>query len=184
MTWRNTSERYGTLSIGLHWLTLLLMAAVYAFVELHELFPKNTPERAFMMSSHFSLGLLVMVLTLARLGVRWTSPVPRIEPPIPHWQAMSSHLLHGGLYLLMVALPLVGWLMINAAGRPVLFFGMELPALLDKSEALSKQLKEVHEAIGTLGYALIALHAVAALVHHYVMRDNTLTRMLPWRSER
>jgi cytochrome b561 len=184
MNWRNTPDRYGTLSIGLHWLTLLLMAAVYAFVELHELFPKNTPERGFMMRSHFSLGLLVMVLTLARLGLRWTSPVPRIEPPIPRWQAVSSHLLHGLLYLLMVALPLVGWLMINAGGRPVLFFGMELPVLLGKNEALSKQLKEMHETIGTFGYALIALHAAAALMHHYIMRDNTLTRMLPWRRER
>jgi cytochrome b561 len=170
--------------MGLHWLTLLLMAAVYAFVELHELFPKDTPERTFMMRSHFSLGLLVMVLTLARLGWRWTSPIPRIEPPIPRWQDMLSHLVHGLLYALMVALPLAGWLMINAAGKPVLFFGMELPALLGENKALYKQIKEVHEAIGTFGYALIGLHAAAALVHHYVMRDNTLTRMLPWRRER
>ncbi|MDR1967909.1 MAG: cytochrome b [Burkholderiaceae bacterium] len=183
MNWRNTSKRYGCLSVGLHWLTLLLMAAVYAFVELHELFPKDTPERAFMMYAHFSLGLLVMVLTLARLGLRWSAPTPRIEPPIPHWQAVFSQLVHGLLYLLLLGLPLVGWMMVSASGRPVLFFGIELPALLDSNRALSKLLKEVHETIGTLGYALIALHAAAALVHHYVMHDNTLTRMLPWRRE-
>jgi cytochrome b561 len=182
---KNTPERYGALSIGLHWLTLLVMAAVYAFVQLHEIFPKGSPGRAFMMQAHFSLGLLVMLLTLARLGLRWTSPEPRITPPIPHWQDVLAKLMHYLLYALMLGAPLAGWLVISASGKPVpLLFGLELPALLGESKSLSKLIKEAHEFVGTAGYALIALHAAAALVHHYVMRDNTLTRMLPWRQER
>ncbi len=179
--WKNTPERYGSLPIALHWLTLLLMAAIYIFVELHEIFPKDSPGRSFMMRAHFSFGLLVMLLTLVRLGLRWTSPVPRIEPPIPRWQTVLSHWVHGLLYALMLGAPLAGWLMISAAGRPIFFFGMELPALLAKNEDLFKQIKEMHEIAGTLGYALIGLHAVAALVHHYIMQDNTLVRMLPKR---
>jgi len=71
--------------------------------------------------------------------------------------------------------------MLSAAGKPIPFFGLELPALVAPDKALASQVKELHETIGKVGYVLIGLHAVAALFHHHVMKDDTLTRMLPRR---
>ncbi|HUX31865.1 MAG TPA: cytochrome b/b6 domain-containing protein, partial [Thiobacillus sp.] len=70
---------------------------------------------------------------------------------------------------------------LSAAGKPIPFFGLELPALIGENKDLGKQIKEVHEFVGTTGYFLIGLHTVAALYHHYIKHDNTLTRMLPGR---
>ncbi|MNP75825.1 hypothetical protein D3C76_1729480 [compost metagenome] len=81
----------------------------------------------------------------------------------------------------MIGAPLAGWLILSAAGKPIPFFGLELPALIGPDKELAGQIKELHELAGTAGYWLIGLHAVAALFHHYVSRDNTLVRMLPGR---
>jgi cytochrome b561 len=78
----------------------------------------------------------------------------------------------------MIGMPLAGWLILSSAGKPVPFFGLELPALIAENKDLSKQIKEIHETVGQLGYFLIGLHALAALFHHYILRDNTLYRML------
>ena len=82
-------------------------------------------------------------------------------------------------FLLITALPILGWCMLSAAGKPIPFFGLELPALTNENKELSKSIKEIHATAGTVGYYLIGLHAFAGLFHHYVMRDNTLIRMLP-----
>lgn len=182
MAWRNTYERYGSLTIGLHWLMLLLIAAVYALMELRGIFPKGSAGHDAMKLGHFMLGLLVLPLAVLRLGMRWAMLKPTIKPPPPAWQAWLASLVQLLMYVLMLGLPLLGWLMFSAAGKPVPFFGLELPALIGQNKDLAKQLKEVHETVATLGYALIGLHAAAALFHHYWMRDNTLLRMLPGRT--
>lgn len=89
--------------------------------------------------------------------------------------------MHAMLYALMLGLPLLGWLYLSAAGKPIPFFGFNLPALVAENKALAGSIKEIHQTVGTAGYFLIALHAAAALLHHYVIRDNTLQRMLPSR---
>jgi cytochrome b561 len=127
------------------------------------------------------LGMLVFVLVWLRLAARLSGPTPGIQPEPPGWQQLSANLLHLALYLLMIVMPLTGWLLLSASGKPIPFFGLELPALVGENKGLAEQLKEIHETIGTAGYYLIGLHAAAALYHHYVVRDNTLTRMLPER---
>ncbi|WP_455726576.1 cytochrome b, partial [Burkholderia stabilis] len=99
--------------------------------------------------------------------------------PMPRWQATLADGMHYALYSFMLAMPLLGWLTLSAAGKPIVLFGLPVPSLIGTDVALSRQLKDVHEALATLGYVLIGLHAMAALLHHYVMRDNTLVRMLP-----
>ena len=74
---------------------------------------------------------------------------------------------------------LIGWLALSAGGHATPFFGLELPALIGPDKSLASAFKEIHETVGTFGYYLIGLHALAALFHHYVIRDNTLVRMLP-----
>lgn len=88
--------------------------------------------------------------------------------------------MHIALYVWMFALPIMGWLLVNAHGHGVAYFGVELPILITQNSELAAALEEVHDAIAGLGYVLIGLHTVAALIHHYVVGDTTLTRMLPF----
>jgi cytochrome b561 len=98
------------------------------------------------------------------------------------WLRALSGASHVALYLLMIALPLIGWIMLSADGKVIPFFGVHLPPLVAADENLAGQLEELHETLGTLGYWLIGLHATAALFHHYVLGDKTLRRMLPVRT--
>lgn len=181
MTLLSTKQRYGSLSIGLHWLMVILLIAVYACIELREFYPKGSDPREALKAWHFMLGLTVFALTALRLAVRLSGPTPGIVPEPAAWQKSLAGLMHGLLYLLLLALPLLGWLTLSAAGKPIPFFGLELPALIAKNKDLAESLKELHATVGEAGYYLIGLHAVAALTHHYFIRDNTLLRMLPAR---
>ncbi|WP_339514401.1 cytochrome b [Pseudomonas sp. RL_15y_Pfl2_60] len=182
MTWKNTEHRYGSLSISLHWLMVILLIGVYSCIELKGNFPKGSDTRELLKQWHFMLGLSVFALVWLRLLARLIAPTPKIVPAIPQWQAIPAHLMHLALYALMIGTPFAGWLLLSAAGKPIPFFGMELPALLAKNPDLAKQIKYWHELAGTTGYWLIGLHAAAGIAHHYIVRDNTLTRMLPQRN--
>jgi superoxide oxidase len=178
---RNTAGRFGSIAIGLHWLTLVLLIAVYACINLSDLFPKGSDSREALKVWHFMLGLTVLAFVAVRLLNRLLGPTPAITPPTPVWQQRLATGTHVALYALMIVMPILGWLALSAAGKPIPFFGIELPALLAENRNLAGQLKEVHETIGTIGYFVIGAHALAALFHHFVMRDNTLARMLPAR---
>lgn len=174
--------RYRGGVIALHWLTLALLAAVYACIELRELYPKGSDPRETLKSLHFMLGLSVWLLLLPRLLLRATGTTPPIAPAPPRVQQLAARALHLALYALMLAMPLAGWALLSAAGKPIPFFGLELPALFAPDKALAGTIKDWHETAGTAGYWLIGAHAAAALWHHYVQRDNTLRRMLPGRA--
>jgi cytochrome b561 len=160
----------------------LLFIAVYALIELREIYPKGSDPREAMKTWHFMIGMLIFWLTWLRLAARLTGPTPDIVPMPPNWQQLSAKLVHLALYALMIGMPLTGWLLLSAGGKPIPFFGLQLPALIGESKEFAGQLKEVHEVVGTIGYYLIGIHVVAALYHHYFVRDNTLLRMLPWRN--
>lgn len=125
------------------------------------------------------LELTVLMLVLVRLAGRLLGSTPAITPQPPRWQALLAKIVHIALYALMIVMPIAGWLILSASGKPVPFFGLELPALIGKSKVLAMQIQEIHETIGTIGYYLVGLHAAAALFHHYVVKDDTLRRMLP-----
>ncbi len=84
----------------------------------------------------------------------------------------------------MLGMPLMGWVILSAEGKDIPFFGLTLPPLVGVNEALAHDVEEIHEAVGEAGYWLIGLHAAAGLFHHYLLKDNTLLRMLPSRAER
>lgn len=177
----NRTQRYGSLSIGMHWLMLLLLVAVYACINLSDLFPKGSETRDALKAWHYTLGLSVLVLVWLRLAARLARRVPPIEPEPPGWQRKSAAIVHLALYVLMIGMPLLGWLILSARGRPIPFFGVPLPALIGESRSVGRLLREIHEVAGNAGYFLVGAHAAAALFHHYVVGDNTLRRMLPGR---
>ena len=182
MSWKNTDKRFGSLSIALHWLMFLLLAGVYACIELKGNFPKGSDMRELLKQWHFMLGLAVFALVWLRLLARLIAPTPKIVPTIPAWQAIPAKLMHLALYALMIGTPLLGWLILSAFGKPIPFFGLELPALVAPDHDFGEQLEHWHVRLAEAGYWLIGLHAVAGLFHHYISRDNTLTRMLPGRN--
>ena len=128
---------------------------------------------------HFMLGLSVFVLVWLRIVIRLSGPTPAISPAPKPWQVTFAKLLHLVLYAFMIAMPIMGWLILSGEGKPIPFYGMELPALIGKNKETAHLVEEVHEFVGTVGYFLIGIHALAALVHHYIFRDNTMKRMLP-----
>lgn len=95
---------------------------------------------------------------------------------------MLAKVVHLALYGLMIGMPLAGWLILSGEGKPIPFFGLELPPLIGPNEALAEQAEEIHELVGTIGYYLIALHMAAALAHHYILRDPVLARIMPSRA--
>jgi cytochrome b561 len=180
--WRHGSDRFSGWSIAAHWATLLLLAAVYACIELRELFPRGSDPRELLKALHYSLGLAVLALLCLRLAALAVGGAqPPVRPAMRGWQQMASRMVHATLYVFLAAMPVLGWLMLGLEGKPVLFFGLELPPLSSQDPGLAKALEEIHETVGTAGYWLIGLHAGAALLHHYRRHDDTLRRMLPSR---
>ncbi len=176
--WRHRGDRYSTLSIGLHWLMLLLIVAVYVCMELSGQFPRDSDMRTLLRKWHYMLGLTVLGLVALRLVARWLGgAAPPIAPEPPRWQVRSATAVHALLYLLMGAMPMLGWALLSARGRPIPYFGLMLPPLLAEAKASADWLKNLHELGSNLGYLLVAAHAGAALFHHYHVGDNTLRRM-------
>lgn len=176
-------SRYGTLTIALHWLMLVLLLAVVALMEMRGLFPKGSVGRNAMKHWHYVFGLLALMLAVVRVAARLSGPSPAVVPAPPGWQRALARLVALGLYALMLGMPVVGWMLLSASGDPIPFFGWQLAPLVGTDKALAEALEQLHEAGAKLAYVLVGLHVAAALLHHYVMRDNTLRRMLPRREE-
>ena len=179
MTKSAPHSRYSSLSITLHWAMLLLLIAVYACMELREYYPKGSDFREGLKMWHFMFGLTVLLLVLIRVVARVTGGTPPITPDPPAWQTLIARLTHLALYAFMIAMPIAGWVILSASGKAIPFYGLDLPALVGLNKALAEQVKELHETVATIGYFLVGLHAVAALFHHYIVKDDTLRRMIP-----
>jgi cytochrome b561 len=180
MTPDSEVNRYGKLSITLHWLMLGLFVGVYGCIEVKGLLPRGDTLRSVFLGTHALFGMAIFALVWIRLLGRLKRSPPILPRP-PAWQTALAHLTHLALYGLMIATPLLGWLMLSAAGKPIPYFEFVLPSPMTLDPAMAKQLKNWHELVGNAGYWLIGLHACAGLFHHYWVGDNTLTRMLPRR---
>ncbi|MGH8386288.1 MAG: cytochrome b [Pseudomonas sp.] len=180
MAGKSTPHRYARLSITLHWLMLALFVGVYGCIELKGLLPRGGHLRSLFLGLHGVFGVSIFVLVWVRLLARLT-PRPPITPTPPAWQTGLSHLMHLALYVLMIATPALGWLMLSAAGKPMPYFDFSLPLPMAVDTDMVKQFKHWHRLLGSAGYWLIGMHAAAGLFHHYYVRDNTLRRMLPRR---
>ena len=179
MTKSAPHSRYSSLSITLHWAMLLLLIAVYACMEMRGYYPKGSNFRESLKMWHFMFGLTVLLLVLIRVVARVTGGTPPINPEPPAWQTLIARLTHFALYAFMIAMPIAGWVILSASGKTIPFYGLDLPALVGPDKVFAEQVKELHETVATIGYFLVGLHAVAALFHHYIVKDDTLRRMMP-----
>lgn len=163
---------------------LALLIAVYCLMEFRDIYPRGSEPRELMKTWHYMLGLSVFSLVVVRLALRVIFKAPAVTPAPPAWQTGLSHAVHAALYLLMIGMPVGGWLLLSAEGATIPFFGIELPPLVAPSEALAETIEEIHETGSKVGYGLIVIHTIAGLVHHYIFRDDTLRRMSLFRSEK
>jgi superoxide oxidase len=168
-------RRYHPASITLHWLMFVLFAVALTCIELRGLFDKGVPLRDMLRNWHVDAGLLVLLSAFVRVAARigFGGPKPLGAP----LQAKAASALHGLLYLVMFLLPISGIVFVQAGGRDVALFGMTLPHLIAANPSLRGSVKEVHEFLGNSIYFLVGVHALAALWHHFVVKDETLLRM-------
>jgi cytochrome b561 len=178
MPLRNDAERWGGLSIALHWLTFLLVLGM-ATVGLLMVQMEPSPLKVQVYALHKSFGLTVLALTVLRLLWRASGRVPAPVPGTPAWQQRIASATHGALYALLLAVPLSGWWFNSAAGFPLRWFGLvKLPKLTGFDPAIKALARETHETLFFVLAGLVAVHAAAALWHHYRQHDRTLLRML------
>ena len=173
-----SQSRYCSGIIVLHWLMLLLFIGVYAAVELHEVY-EDSSTGDLLIFWHYQLGYAIFALVWLRLIFRLASKVPPADPGLPSFMHQLARGMHTLLYILMILMPITGWLTLSAEGESSTFLGMNIPMLHGLSHSFGEIVEEVHEIVGIAGYFLIGLHTIAALFHHYVLRDNTMRRILP-----
>ena len=180
MSLKNTTDRWGGISQLLHW-TIAILIVLIGIVGLVMGELPRSPKYFWVYTAHKSLGLTVLALVLVRIGWRLYAGAPRPVPGTPRLQALLASATHGAIYLLILALPLSGWIYDSAnALRPFRWFGLvEVPKLVAPDEALAASAHGAHEWLFWLLMALVVGHAGAALYHHFIQRDSTLARMLP-----
>lgn len=180
MTLRNSRERWGSLSQFLHWLIVALIA-LQAGLGLFGLMLPLGMQKLAVFARHKSIGITILALAMLRLLWRWLNPAPPLPANLRPYQRSLARFTHAALYGLLFALPLTGWMMSSARGFPVSWFNvLQLPDLVPKSETLYQALVTAHAALAvTLGLT-VALHSAGALKHHFVLKDDTLRRMLPF----
>jgi cytochrome b561 len=171
--------RYRWPTIGIHWLTVLLIIAAFVLATILEDMTLS-PLKLKLYSWHKWVGITVLFLLPLRLLFRFLDPLDH-RAGLTALEVKASAAVHGVIYLLLIAVPMFGWLHSSAAGFPVVWLGvLPLPDLVGKDKALAEIFKELHEGSVNLLIALVVMHAAAALYHHHIRRDGVLARMVPW----
>lgn len=174
------TDVYTRTAVTLHWVVALLILAAFP-LGLYMTGLKLSPLKLQLYSYHKWLGVTVAWLVVLRLAWRLRHPAPPLPMSLPVWQQKAAAALHHLLYLLMLALPLSGWLMSSAKGVPTVYLGLlPLPDLLDKNETLGDLLALVHATLAYVLATLVLVHVAAALKHQFVDHDAVLARMLPF----
>ena len=175
---KNTEKEYGIISKTLHWLVLVVFFTLLTIAAISGELPRGDPEKQELVLLHASFGLLMLFVLTARLLWRWSNVTPARMPHIPTWQHVLSRAVHYGLYLLLIAQAVSGMARFATAGYEVPFFGLfEVAFPMDKDEAMNELVGTLHGIFPILVLALLGLHILAALYHHFKLKDDTLRRM-------
>ena len=181
----NSPTRYGVIAQCLHWTAVALVVLAWTLGVFGDELPKGS-SRNLGLYIHTTAGLLVIALTVLRLLWRLADPSPPAEKTpfgewlFADWIGLGAKLAHFKLYVLLVAVPVVGIVLQFARGDALPIFGIaEIASPWARDRAFAGGVKEIHELLAHGLLALAGLHAAAALVHHWVFRDRTLVRMLP-----
>lgn len=189
MAFRNSAARYGSVAMSLHWLIALgVVLNICLGLYMTDL-PRGDPNQFAIVQFHKSVGLTVLVLSLARLLWRLINPVPPLPEtmsPFLRFVARATHVL---LYVLIIFIPLSGWAMVSSSplGLPTMYFGLfqwpHMSFLADLPRAQKIPLRHefgfIHTYLAWSAIVLVPIHIVGALYHQFVRGDDILRRMLP-----
>ncbi len=184
----NSSARYGTVAMTLHWLIAIAIITMLTVGKIMVDLPNDDPNKFMLYQLHKSTGLTVLCLTLLRITWRLTNAAPPLPATMQPWERWAAHATHFTLYALMLAIPLSGWAIAStsSSGIPTMWYGFfevpNLPGLQESPDrkALHQQAEGAHEILGNLMILLLLLHVAAALKHQFWDRDGVLQRMLPF----
>lgn len=179
MSLRSTPHQWGSIAKFFHWIIALAILGNGAFGLLMDL-ASSPIQKINWLALHKSIGLTVLALVLLRILWRWGDRRP-VDEPAPRWQQWAAHVVHGLLYVLIVAMPLSGWWFNSISGKPLQWFKLfNLPALVTKNLELKHFAHGVHEYLFWFLILVLVAHVGAALKHHVFDNDNVLRRMLPF----
>ncbi|WP_316232127.1 cytochrome b [Bradyrhizobium sp. SZCCHNR1051] len=193
MPWKNTTMEFGAIAKLFHWTGAAAFIAAYAVVYYVIWFMDDTsPDALPVLNVHWVLGMIVGLSVLPRLLWRLVNVQPD-QPHASHAEAWLAHAAHWGLYVLLILMPLTGYIGTDAATdfgafalpnfRETALFGWIETRWGISWEAFEPPVDAIHHVVGKgIAWIVVALHVAAALFHHVVRRDGVLTRMLPGRS--
>lgn len=180
--------RYTAVAITLHWLIALMIAGLIAVGWYMGDLPDGAPGQQQLYQMHKSFGIMVLVLTLARIGWRVLNPPPPLPADMPAREKLASHAVHIGFYGLMLAMPLTGWLYVSTAydfDVPTVLFGAiswpDIPGVGFLANPAGHGVVEfIHSKLAWLAIALIVLHVAGAVKHEFADEEGVFKRMVPW----
>ena len=171
---------YRTTARLIHWVmaVLLLMTIPAGFMMVREGIARPLQDTLFIF--HKNVGVVLLLLAVARLAYRWRHPAPPLPPAVPDWQRRAAAASHAALYVLIFAMPILGYVRVRAGGFPI--EGLDaigFPSLVPRSDALAEVAKSLHFYGAIAITLLIAVHVAAALQHGLLRRDGVFSRMWP-----
>jgi cytochrome b561 len=173
--------KYSRVAICLHWVIAFLIALNVGGGFYLGKFASSADQQALALHYHASLGIVIFSLALIRLAWRLSHQPPALPASIPRWQQRASDVVHWALYVLMLTVPMTGFLFRTAGGHVVNFFGLaNLPLFIHKNETLRTITGTLHVMMVWLLVALVVGHIAAALKHRFIDRDGVAERMLRW----
>lgn len=180
MQLRNSADRYGAVPQSLHWIIVILVLIAWALGIFEDALPKGEA-RAIGLFIHTTAGVAILVALAVRVLWRVVDPPPPPEPTLfGAWGDRARRLAHYALYALLVAVPVIGIAVQFARGEALSLFGItEIASPWTADRPFARSMKEAHEVLANALVILAALHAAAALLHHWLLHDRTLARMLP-----
>ncbi|HSN51050.1 MAG TPA: cytochrome b [Woeseiaceae bacterium] len=184
MQLRNSTETWGAVARGFHWLVAALVLAQFVIGSIAEDM-KLTPAKLDLFVWHKSIGVTVLVLAVLRLAWRLGNPPPAPPGGTPGWERRLAAVAHWLLYALIFAVPLSGWWVSDASRVPFkAFFLVPMPDFIATDRALQEAAAEVHEALTMTLLVVVIVHVAAALRHQLLLHDDVLRRMLTGRRDR
>lgn len=176
---RNNTERYGLVSQILHWVIVILVFTQFVIGSIAADLPLGM-QRLVWLSRHKSIGMTIFALVILRLLWRWINPLPHLPARMPGYEQRLARFTHWLFYGLLLCLPIAGWLNSSASNLTVSWFGVfNWPDLVEPDKQFAYVAKEIHEILAWVLFGLVSLHIIAALRHHFILKDDVLTRMLP-----
>jgi cytochrome b561 len=168
-------QKFSPLQRVLHW-TMAAAIFLMLFIGIG-MVSTITPAHLTLLSIHKPLGIAILILVIVRLIVRLTRGTPPLPSDLPPLMKFAAHASHWALYALMIAMPLIGWGMLSAAGDPVVVAGIHLPSILPMDGAMHGVLRQAHTWLALVLFALVLAHLAAALFHALVRRDGVFESM-------